>query len=107
MLGPVGSVTLTGYLTQSLVCALLFTGYGAGLVGRVSPPAVLAIALTLFAAQIVVSRWWLRSRRYGPAEWLLRAWTTLTRPPLRRAEGTAAAVPAVPAVPAAPAAPER
>ncbi|MFD8642560.1 DUF418 domain-containing protein [Streptomyces zaomyceticus] len=83
VLGPVGSMTLTGYLAQSLVCALLFTGYGAGLVGRLSPPVVLAIALALFGAQIVVSRWWLRSRRYGPVEWLLRAWTTLTRPSLR------------------------
>lgn len=86
VLGPVGSMTLTGYLAQSLVCALLFTGYGAGLVGRVSPPTVLATALALFSVQIVVSRWWLRRYRYGPVEWLLRAWTTLTWPPLRRAE---------------------
>ncbi|MEU2077556.1 DUF418 domain-containing protein [Streptomyces sp. NPDC013489] len=85
VLGPVGSMTLTGYLTQSLVCALLFTGYGAGLVGRVSPPGVLAIAVALFAIQVLASRWWLRRCRYGPAEWLLRAWTTLTWPPLRRA----------------------
>ncbi|GEB54976.1 DUF418 domain-containing protein [Streptomyces gardneri] len=84
VLGPVGSVTLTGYLTQSLVCALLFTGYGAALVGRVPPPGVLAIALALFAAQAVGARWWLRRYRYGPLEWLLRAWATLTRPPLRR-----------------------
>ncbi|MFD3569220.1 DUF418 domain-containing protein [Streptomyces sp. NPDC058667] len=84
VLGPVGSMTLTGYLTQSLVGALLFTGYGAALVGRMSPPAVLALALALFAAQVLVSRWWLRRHRYGPAEWLLRAWTTLTLPPLRR-----------------------
>ncbi|MFB7586165.1 DUF418 domain-containing protein [Streptomyces sp. NPDC056169] len=84
VLGPVGSMTLTGYLTQSLVCALLFTGYGAALVGRVPPPGVLAIALALFAAQAVGARWWLRRYRYGPLEWLLRAWTTLTRPPLRR-----------------------
>ncbi|MFE1552154.1 DUF418 domain-containing protein [Streptomyces sp. NPDC058718] len=83
-LGPVGSVTLTGYLAQSLVCALLFTGYGAALVGRVAPPGVLAMALALFAAQAAGARWWLRRYRYGPLEWLLRAWTTLTLPPLRR-----------------------
>ncbi|MEU4079403.1 DUF418 domain-containing protein [Streptomyces venezuelae] len=84
LLGPVGSMTLTGYLTQSLVCALLFTGYGAGLVGRVPPAGVLAIALALFAAQVVASRWWLRRYRSGPVEWALRAWTTLSVPPLRR-----------------------
>ncbi|MFJ9431337.1 DUF418 domain-containing protein [Streptomyces sp. NPDC101490] len=83
-LGPVGGMTLTGYLTQSLVCALLFTGYGAGLTGRLSPSEVLAVALVLFAVQAVAARWWLRGHRYGPLEWLLRAWTTLSRPPLRR-----------------------
>ncbi|MFD3659157.1 DUF418 domain-containing protein [Streptomyces sp. NPDC058659] len=84
VLGPVGSMTLTGYLTQSLVCALLFTGYGTALVGRVPPPGVLAIAIALFAVQAAGARWWLRRYRYGPLEWLLRGWATLTRPPLRR-----------------------
>lgn len=88
VLAPPGRMTLTNYLTQSLVCALLFTGYGAALVGRVPPLGVLGIAVVLFAVQAVVSRWWLRRRAYGPAEWLLRAWTTLTWPPLRlRARG--------------------
>lgn len=84
VLGPVGSTTLTNYLTQSLVCALLFTGYGAALVGEAPPVGVLAIALLLFSAQVLASRWWLRRYRYGPLEWLLRAWTTLTWPPFRR-----------------------
>ncbi|MFI6642792.1 DUF418 domain-containing protein [Streptomyces sp. NPDC050504] len=83
VLAPPGRTTLTNYLTQSLVCALLFTGYGAALVGRVPPLGVLAIAVALFAVQAVASRWWLRHCAYGPVEWLLRAWTTLTRPPLR------------------------
>lgn len=81
-------MTLTDYLTQSLVCALLFTGYGAALVGDVPPPGVLAIAFGPFTAQAVASRWWLRRYRYGPLDWILRAWTTLTRPPLRRGEHT-------------------
>jgi len=28
-----------------------------------------------------LSRWWLRRFRYGPAEWLWRAWTRLTPRP--------------------------
>ncbi|MER5226682.1 DUF418 domain-containing protein [Streptomyces flaveus] len=84
LLVPAGRMTLTNYLTQSLVCALLFTGYGAALVGDVPPLGVLAIALVLFTAQAVASRRWLRRYHYGPLEWLLRAWTTLTWPPLRR-----------------------
>ncbi|WP_411112033.1 DUF418 domain-containing protein [Streptomyces sp. c-19] len=82
-LAPAGRMTLTDYLTQSLACALLFTGYGAGLVGRVPPTGVASIALTLFAAQALASRWWLDRHPYGPAEWGLRAWTSLSWPDWR------------------------
>ncbi|MCR1781448.1 DUF418 domain-containing protein [Nocardioides carbamazepini] len=81
---PAGRMSLTNYLGQSLVCALLFTGYGAGLVGRVHPAGVAAIAIILFVVQLAVSRWWLRGHAYGPLEWLLRAWTVLGVPPWRR-----------------------
>jgi uncharacterized protein len=83
VLAPAGRMTLTSYLTQSLVCALLFTGYGAGLVGRIPPTGVAAIALTLFAVQAAASRWWLGRHPYGPAEWGLRALTTPSRPEWR------------------------
>ncbi|MEU0696805.1 DUF418 domain-containing protein [Streptomyces niveus] len=79
-LATAGRMSLTNYLGQSLVCALLFTGFGAALVGRVAPIGVAAIALALFAAQSVAGRWWLRHHAYGPLEWLLRAWTTLSLP---------------------------
>lgn len=82
-LAPAGRMSLTNYLGQSLVCALLFTGFGAALIGRVPPIGVAVIALTLFAAQTGASRWWLTHHGYGPLEWLLRAWTTLSIPPWR------------------------
>ncbi|WP_405186822.1 DUF418 domain-containing protein [Streptomyces anulatus] len=82
-LAPAGRMSLTNYLGQSLVCALLFTGFGAALIGRVPPIGVAAIALTLFTAQTVASRWWLTHHAYGPLEYLLRAWTTLSIPPWR------------------------
>ncbi|MGZ9929402.1 DUF418 domain-containing protein [Streptomyces sp. NC-S4] len=80
VLAPAGRMTLTNYLTQSLVLALVFTGFGAALVGRVAPAPVTLTALTLFAAQLLFSRWWLARHRYGPVEWLLRA-VTLGRLP--------------------------
>lgn len=85
-LAPAGRMTLTNYLTQSLVCALLFTGFGAALVGRVPPPLVTGIALALFACQIVAGRWWLHRHPYGPVEWLLRAVTNAARPRWRNRE---------------------
>ncbi|MET7398980.1 DUF418 domain-containing protein [Dactylosporangium sp. NPDC005572] len=83
-LAPAGRMALTNYLLQSLILALVFTGLGLGLIGRVPPLAVAAIALALFAAQLVASAAWLRWHRYGPVEWLLRALTIWSRPQLRQ-----------------------
>jgi uncharacterized protein len=80
VLAPPGRMSLSNYLGQSLVAVLLFTGVGLGLAGRLGPPAVLAVALAIYAAQLGLSRWWLRRFRYGPVEWALRAWTHLSRP---------------------------
>ncbi|MFJ3927047.1 DUF418 domain-containing protein [Streptomyces sp. NPDC090022] len=80
VLAPAGRMTLTNYLTQSLVLALVFTGFGAALVGRISPALVTLTALALFAVQLVFSRWWLARHPYGPVEWALRALTLARRP---------------------------
>ncbi|WP_231619142.1 DUF418 domain-containing protein [Nonomuraea sp. SBT364] len=70
-----GRMALSNYLAQSLICALIFTGYGLALVDRVGPPLQAVIAATVFAGQVLVSRHWLRAHRYGPVERLLRSLT--------------------------------
>ncbi|RVX44001.1 uncharacterized protein EDD27_6716 [Nonomuraea polychroma] len=75
-----GRMALSNYLAQSLICALIFTGYGLALVDRVSPPVEVVIALGIFTAQVLYSRWWLKGHRYGPVEWLLRYLTYCRRP---------------------------
>lgn len=84
-LAPAGRMALSNYLLQSLICALIFTGYGFGLMGRVSPLGCVAVAVALFGAQLSLSRWWLRRHAYGPIEWLLRALTIGHWPRLRKA----------------------
>lgn len=69
---PVGRMAFTNYLTQSVVLGALFYGYGFGLLGRVGVVAGVAVSIAIFAAQAVVSRWWLRGHRFGPLEWLWR-----------------------------------
>ncbi|MGW7195501.1 DUF418 domain-containing protein [Streptomyces chryseus] len=77
ILAPAGRMALTHYLTQSLVMALIFTGYGLGLYGRLGIAAPLGIALLLYAAQLALSARFLRRHRLGPVEWALRAITHL------------------------------
>jgi len=88
-LAPAGRMALSNYLLQSLVCTLLFYGYGAGLFERLPRAWQPAFALGLFALQVLASHAWLRSFRFGPVEWLWRGFTYLQWPPLRRRNGVA------------------
>ncbi|MFD3543967.1 DUF418 domain-containing protein [Streptomyces sp. NPDC058662] len=83
LLAPAGRMALTNYLGQSLVMALVFTGYGLALYDRLSPAVVVLGALALYAAQLALSTYLMARYRYGPVEWLLRA-VTLARLPRDR-----------------------
>jgi len=73
-LAPVGRMALTNYLLQSVVCSLVFYGYGLGHWGI--PRAQQAVfCFALFAVQIVLSAAWLRYFRFGPMEWVWRRLT--------------------------------
>ena len=72
---PIGRMALTNYLFTAFVSAVVGFQWGFGLYGKVSPTAGLAIVVALLPVQMLASRWWLSRFRYGPAEWLWRAWT--------------------------------
>jgi uncharacterized protein len=88
-LAPAGRMALSNYLGQSLVCTLLFYGYGLGGFEQMGRAWQLLFAVALFAAQVALSRFWLRRFRFGPVEWLWRAITYWRLPPLRRGEAGA------------------
>ncbi|WP_181349179.1 DUF418 domain-containing protein [Thalassobacillus sp. CUG 92003] len=71
----VGRMSLTNYITQSLVSYGLFYSVGFGLYGHVPPWMCVLIVILVFSLQIMMSRVWLKVYRYGPLEWL---WRTLT-----------------------------
>lgn len=70
-----GRMALTNYLTHSLVGIVVFYGIGFGLVGRLPVWGIYAVAIAIFALQIVASRWWLARHAQGPMEALWRRWT--------------------------------
>jgi uncharacterized protein len=87
LLGPlaaVGRMSLTTYLTQSLVSVTLFYHYGFGWFGRVGHVGMLTVTVTLFAVQMAASVWWLRRYRFGPMEWLWRSAAYGKRQPMGR-----------------------
>jgi uncharacterized protein len=83
VVGPAGRMSLTIYLGQSVVCSLLFDGYGLGLHGELGPAGAVAIAVAVWAVGLVLARLWFTRFRFGPAEWLLRTATYARRQPLR------------------------
>ena len=71
---PLGRMAFTNYIMQSLIFGFIFFGYGLGYFGRLGATHALLIGITVYAAQILLSAWWLTRFRFGPLEWL---WRTL------------------------------
>jgi uncharacterized protein len=84
VLAPVGQMALTNYLTQSIVCTLIFYGYGLGLFGRMGAALGIGLTIAIYLLQIPISHWWMKRFKYGPAEWLWRSLTYLKPQPMRR-----------------------
>ena len=78
-----GRMSLTVYLGESIVAAILFTGLGFGLYGRLGPAAGIAIAVLIWLGFLLFAALWWRAFRFGPFEWALRSFTYWRWQPLR------------------------
>jgi len=84
LMAPMGRMSLSNYLLQSLLLSLIFTGYGLGLINALDSAWILLIVIALYALQLWLSTLWMRTHQYGPCEWLLRAVTILAWPAWRK-----------------------
>ncbi len=74
-LAAVGRMALTNYLAQSILCALIFYGFGLGLYGRITGFQLYGVVLAIWALQLAWSSWWLKRYQIGPFEWVWRSLT--------------------------------
>jgi uncharacterized protein len=81
---PAGRMSLTGYLGESILLSAIFCGWGLGWYGRLGALACAGIALAVWLALEVFAKVWLTRYRYGPFEWLLRAWSYRALPAMRK-----------------------
>jgi uncharacterized protein len=86
-LATTGRMGLTTYLCQSVVCTMLFYGYGLGWYGQVRLSGMLAITLAVYPCQMLVAKWWLSRFRFGPVEWIWRGLTYGRLPRNRVSQG--------------------
>ena len=74
---PYGKMSLTNYIAQSGVGALIFFPFGLGLASRCGYALSLVIGVAVFVLQAAFCRWWLRGHRQGPLESLWHRMTWL------------------------------
>lgn len=72
-----GRLALTNYLMQTVICTMIFYGYGLGLFGKVNKLEGLILTFTIYIVQIIVSNLWFKKFEFGPVEWLWRKFTYL------------------------------
>lgn len=73
VLAPVGQMAFTNYLMQSVIMTVLsYGGRGPKLYGQLDRPALAAIVVASWIAQILWSRWWMARFTMGPLEWMWR-----------------------------------
>ncbi|MFD1206709.1 MULTISPECIES: DUF418 domain-containing protein [Sporosarcina] len=70
-----GRMSLTTYLTQSIVATIIFYGYGFGLYGKVDLETGMMIAIGIFVLQVIFAELWLMKFKMGPFEWIWRKGT--------------------------------
>ena len=86
-LAALGRTALTNYVSQSVICGLIFYSYGLGLFGRLSGTEALLLAVPILAGQLVLSVVWLRFFQFGPLEWAWRSLSYWQVQPLRVQRG--------------------
>ncbi|MEZ5565174.1 MAG: DUF418 domain-containing protein [Gammaproteobacteria bacterium] len=84
----VGRMALTNYMAQSLLCAMIFYGFGFGLYGRLRGYELYGAVAAIWAVEITWSVWWLAHFRIGPFEWLWRSLTYKQRQAWRSVPAT-------------------
>ena len=82
-LAPVGRMSVTNYMMQSILGSFIFYGYGLGLSTQ-NYIVSFIIGSSLCLLQILYSNWWINRFYYGPMEWLWRVLTWFKKIPFKR-----------------------
>jgi len=79
---PYGKMALTNYILQSVIGTFIFFGWGLGYLGQIRTVYLFAMAILIIVIQTILSKYWLKSFKYGPLEWLWRSGTYLKWQPM-------------------------
>jgi uncharacterized protein len=83
-LAAVGRMALTNYIMHSVICAILFTGIGFSMFGKLQRYELYYVVIAIWIFQLIVSPIWLKYFRFGPLEWMWRTLTYKQMQPFKR-----------------------
>jgi uncharacterized protein len=86
-LEAVGQMALTNYIMQSVICTLVFFGYGLNYFAELEFYQIYFIVLAIWVLQLLISPLWLKFFLYGPLEWVWRSLTYWHFQPFLRPQG--------------------
>lgn len=73
-----GRMSLTNYITQSIMGVAIYYHCGLGLYDKTGAVVCLLIGFGIFAVQLMWSRYWLATHKQGPLEWVWKRLTWLS-----------------------------
>lgn len=76
-LTPYGKMSLTNYITQSIVGSLIFYNWGLAMHSQLGITASSMVGVLLFIVQLAFCRWWMSRHVHGPLEYLWKRATWL------------------------------
>src|SRR5262245_58787653 len=85
-LAAVGQTALSNYLGTTVICTLLFYGWGFGMFGRLPFYKLFFVVAATWVVNLVASTIWLQYFRFGPLEWVWRSLTYWRPQPMRRTQ---------------------
>jgi len=91
-LEAVGQMAFTNYIMHSVICTLVFFGYGLNYYAELDFYQIYFVVLAIWVLQLIVSPVWLRFFFYGPLEWVWRSLTYWRLQPFRRSPGRTVAM---------------
>lgn len=78
-IAPYGKMSLTNYLSQSIIGGFVFYHWGLGLYHYCGHTVSLLMGVACIALQYIFCRWWLKSHSHGPFESLWRKLTWINK----------------------------
>ncbi|MEG0472094.1 MAG: DUF418 domain-containing protein [Solibacillus sp.] len=77
---PIGKLSLTNYLMQSIICTTIFYGYDLGLFGKLGVFVGILLSVIIYIVQLKMSQLYLKRFSLGPVETMLRWFIYLKKP---------------------------